>query len=134
MAGLSLPAALARGLTRYAGRELPNEACALLGGDADHGRVTSVHPARNRLASPYRYDVDPADLVRILHRIERRGEELVAIFHSHPAGPAVPSASDIRESRYRVAHVLASPSGDECGLRAWRIQDGRALEVPLAID
>jgi proteasome lid subunit RPN8/RPN11 len=132
-AGLSLPAAFARRLLEHARRGLPNEACALLSGDAGGGRVRAVHLARNRLASPYRYEIDPDDVVRIVHRIERRGDALVGIFHSHPSGPALPSATDVREARYRVIHLLAGADGDARGLRAWRIEDGRTFEVPLAI-
>src|SRR5687768_8067662 len=90
-ASLSLPAELATQLLAYARGELPNESCALLGGDPIRGHVTSFHPARNRLASPYRYDVEPLDLIRIIHQLEASGDALVAIFHSHPRSPAVPS-------------------------------------------
>jgi len=131
--GLSLPAGMARRLLAHARRELPNESCALLAGDRAAGNVTSMHPARNLLASPYRYEVDPHDLVRIVHAIERRGHDLVAIFHSHPAGPAVPSATDVRETRYGVVHLLAGSSPDEASLRAWRIEGTNVFEVPLAI-
>ena len=134
VAGLSLSAGIARRLLAHAKRELPNESCALLGGNRAAGRITNAYPARNLLTSPYRYEVDPRDLVRIVHAIERRGDDLVAIFHSHPAGPAAPSATDVREARYGVLHLLASPSGDEGALRAWRIEADGALEVPLTID
>jgi proteasome lid subunit RPN8/RPN11 len=129
--GLSLPPGLARRLLAHARRSLPNESCALLGGDSARGLVATVHLARSRLASPYRYDVDSEDLVRIVHRIEDSGEELVGIFHSHPIGPAVPSAADIREARYRVVHLIADASTGE--LRAWRIQGADASEMPLVI-
>lgn len=132
--GLSVSSEQAGSLVEHAQAELPNEACALLGGDADTGRVTSLHPARNRLASPYRYDVDPNDLVRIVHDIEARGEALVAIFHSHPATPAVPSPSDLREARYPVIHLVASLAGPSPAVRAWRITGGEAAEVPLTVE
>ena len=85
--------------------ELPNEACALLGGAG--GVVTSLHPARNAAASPYRFELDPADLVRVVHAIEAAGEELVAIFHSHPASGPEPSPTDLREARYDVVQLIA---------------------------
>ena len=132
--GLSLSSENVDSLVEHAQAELPNEACALLGGDADTGRVTSLHLARNRLASPYRYDVDPNDLVRIVHEIEARGEALVAIFHSHPATPAVPSPSDLREARYPVIHLIASLAGSSAQIRAWRVTDGEAAEGPLTVE
>ena len=103
----------------------------MLSGHPATGRVATVHLARNWLTSPYRYDVHPDDLVRIVHRIEQCGEELVAIFHSHPAGPAVPSAADVREARYRVVQLVGDPSTGE--VRAWRIHGSEIAEVPLAI-
>lgn len=132
--GLSLSSEIVGSLIDHARAELPNEACALLGGDAHGRRVTSLHPARNRLASPYRYDVDPTDLVRIVHEIEARGEALVAIFHSHPTTTAVPSPSDLREARYPVIHLIASLAGSSAQVRAWRVTDGEAVEVPLTVE
>jgi proteasome lid subunit RPN8/RPN11 len=132
-AGLSLPAELASRLLEHARRGLPNEACALLGGNADQGRVTTVHLARNRLASPYRYDVHPADVARIVHAIEAAGEDLVGIFHSHPTSPPVPSPTDRREARYAAIHLIAGISGGQRLLEAWRIERQRMFRLPLAI-
>ena len=112
-ARLSLPAELARQLLEHARWGLPNEACALLGGYPDQGQVTTVHLARNRLASPYRYEVDPPDLVRILHAIEAAGEDLVAIFHSHPTSAPAPSPTDRREARYAAIHLISGLSGGQ---------------------
>jgi proteasome lid subunit RPN8/RPN11 len=133
--GLSMSLDLAGQLLDHARAELPNEACALLGGDEDAGQVTSLHLARNRLASPYRYDVEPDDLVRIVHGIDAAGQALVAIFHSHPGTDAKPSPSDVREARYPVVHLIASlAEPDAPVMRAWRITADRAAEVPLRVE
>ena len=128
---LIVPSVVAADILHHARRELPNEACGLLSGDAASGSVRAFHAARNELASPFRFSVDPRDLVRITYQIEATGEDLVAIFHSHPRTAAEPSASDIREARYPDAlHLLSGANGE---LRAWRIAAVGATEVPLCV-
>lgn len=110
--------------------EWPLEACGLLGGIGR--RVLAVYPTRNELASPVRYRVHPDDLIRVMLELEARGWELVGIYHSHPHGPPVPSAIDVAEAYYPEAvYVIAAPVRGEWGLRAFRIVDGKTLEVPL---
>jgi proteasome lid subunit RPN8/RPN11 len=125
--GLVLPEELARRLLEHAESELPNEACALLGGVG--GVVTSLHPARNAASSPYRFELDSADLVRVVHAIEDAGEELVAIFHSHPSSGPEPSPTDLREARYDVVQLIAGRGL----LRGWRFAGGGATEVELEV-
>jgi proteasome lid subunit RPN8/RPN11 len=132
--GTALSLSLGEGITAellaLADRARPAEACAILSGP-DPMTASRVHPARNAADSPYRYELHPADLVRIVGEIEDRGAVMVAIFHSHPAGEAVPSAADVREARWDVVHVIAAGASDEPILRGWRIRDGQAREVVL---
>ena len=132
-AGIRLPAELADQLLEHARLEHPNESCALLGGSASSGAVTSVHLARNRLASPYRYEIAAADLVRIVHAIDASGEDLVAIFHSHPTTPPVPSPTDRREARYAAIQLIAGVSAGTPALAAWKLDGPHAVRVGLAI-
>jgi proteasome lid subunit RPN8/RPN11 len=136
--GLAIPRPVAEQMLAHAWAELPNEACGLLAGSFADGAATAFHPARNAEASPLRYSVHPDDLVRIVFAIEDGGEDLVAIFHSHTRSPAVPSATDRRAAMYPDAfYVLATLAGPEAPaehmLRAWRISDGLATEVPLTV-
>ena len=138
-AGLILGADLAASLLAHARAEAPNEACGILGGLAADGRATTYHPARNADASPYVYTVHPDDLVRIVLGLEDAGEDLVAIFHSHTHTPAVPSPTDRRQALYPDAvYLLATliDANDEPiqALRAWRIRNGAATEVPLRFE
>lgn len=136
--GLAIPRPVAEQMLAHARAELPNEACGLLAGSLADGVATAFHPARNAEASPLRYSVHPDDLVRIVFAIEDGGEDLVAIFHSHTRSPAVPSATDRRAAMYPdpfyVLATLADPEArPEDALRAWRITDGLAHEVPLTV-
>lgn len=133
-ASFDLPRDLVTAMLDHARAELPNEACGLVGGDPATGRATSFHAARNRHASSLRYDVHPEDLVRIVFTIESAGDELVAVFHSHTRSPAVPSATDVRDARYDVIHLIAGLDDRAQALRGWRIADGTATEVAIRIN
>ena len=118
----------------HASAAVPNEACGLISGRDGVG--DRYHPARNALASPYRFHVDPADLVRIMEACEVAGEELVAIAHSHPATEPMPSATDLRDARYAVPQLIA---GTEVAgslptrLRAWWLDGAHARELALRV-
>jgi [CysO sulfur-carrier protein]-S-L-cysteine hydrolase len=136
--GLVVPRAVAEQMMTHARTQLPNEASGLLGGSLAEGRAASYHPARDSEASPLRYAIDPEELVQIMFAIERAGEELVAIFHSHPGSSPSPSATDRRTAMYPdqfyVIASLADPDAPpDRALRAWRIIRGHSFEVPLAI-
>jgi len=129
-------------IVRHARAELPNEACGLVIGDApapDGGVATRWVPLRNPLASPFRYEIDPADLLRLTIETERAGEAIWAIVHSHVASPARHSPTDVRQSFYPEALYLlvsldpaeADPMTGVESLRAWRILDGTVHEVAL---
>ncbi len=49
-------------------------------------------------ASPYRYSIESADLLRIVTEIEDADEEILAIYHSHDAVAGVPLAHRRRRS------------------------------------
>ena len=132
------------GIVAHARAELPNEACGLIVGDrpaADGGVALRWLPARNRAASPFRYEIHPDDLLRLTIETDDADEVFWAIVHSHVASPARPSATDIGLAFYPDAlYILVSLHPDEAdhatgepGIRAWRIVDGAVSEVPISI-
>ena len=122
-----MPAALRRALEAHAEAEAPNEACgyvAFRNGVAEH-----VVPAENAAASPYRFDMRAKDPALVIE-LEDEGYEL-AIFHSHPTDKAEPSRTDIANIGLYEGKpylILSRPTRE---LRAWRISDGRALELAI---
>ena len=144
-ASASISASFRDAIVEHARREVPNEACGLIIGDrpaADGGRALRWEPLRNPLASPYRYAIDPDDLLRLTVDTDDADEVFWAIVHSHVSSPARPSPTDLRESHYPDSlYVLVSldpgQADTETGqpsVRAWRIVDGGVHEVALTID
>lgn len=143
-AGVTIPAAMRDALVAHARAEAPNEACGIIVGDraaGDGGVALRWVPLRNPLASPYRYAIDPDDLLRLTIETDDSDEVFWAIVHSHVASPARPSPTDLREAHYPDAlYVLVSLAPSEAGangtpgVRAWRILNGGVHEVELAID
>ncbi|ADU51217.1 Mov34/MPN/PAD-1 family protein [Thermaerobacter marianensis DSM 12885] len=124
---LVLPRSMMEAMLAHARAEAPLEACGIVGGR--DGRPVTFYPARNADRSPVRYTVDPEDQLRIFTTMDERGEELWAIFHSHPHSPAYPSATDVRFAYYPEAYYLiASLAAEPPVLRAFRIVDGRITE------
>jgi [CysO sulfur-carrier protein]-S-L-cysteine hydrolase len=118
-------------IVAHAREEAPNECCGLVGG-AD-GRAVRVYRARNEFESPLRYNVHPQDLIRITNEIEHRGEELAAIYHSHPRSQAYPSQTDVNLAANwpDPLYLICSLAVDEPVVRAFKIRDGQIEEVDL---
>jgi [CysO sulfur-carrier protein]-S-L-cysteine hydrolase len=118
-------------LVAHARAELPNEACALLAGG---GRVERVYPVPNAEASPTMYVIDPKDYLRAEEEWDRRGWELLAVFHSHVATEAYPSRTDVGLALPGVAYLILSLADPEAPvLRGFHIQDGQVDEEPVEV-
>jgi proteasome lid subunit RPN8/RPN11 len=119
-------------LIAHAREEDPNECCGLIGGS--DGEATTLYKARNAEASPLRYNLDPADQFRIMTAMEEKGEDLVAIYHSHTKSPAYPSQTDINLAAYPDAMtVIVSLKEGEEPVRAYLIRDSQVEEVELDV-
>jgi [CysO sulfur-carrier protein]-S-L-cysteine hydrolase len=118
-------------MQRHINFESPLEACGLLGGK--DGIVEVVLPVKNAAESRVRFQMDPKAQLRAMQRIESEGLEIVAIFHSHPKGPSVPSPTDIAEASYDVVNIIWSKVGRRWQARGFWIEDGHAAEVPLTV-
>ncbi len=108
------------------------EACGLMGGKA--GAVHRVYLLANQENSAVNYRIDPREQLRVMNDIWGRGEELVAIFHSHPASPAYPSKTDIELAYYpESAYLIISLAAEDPSCRVFRITEGRVGEGSLDI-
>ena len=128
---------LVEALVDHARRGYPNEACGLIIGDrpaAGGGSALHFEPTKNKAESPYRYEIDPADLLRLTIATDDADEVFWAIVHSHVRSPAYPSPTDVGLAFYPDAlYLLVSLAAPEPALGAFRIVDGAIHPVELLV-
>ena len=129
MTTLILPRPLLDEMTTHASRLFPEEVCGLVGGR--EGRAARLYPVENVRHSPVAFEMEPLQQIKALLAIEAEGLELLAIYHSHPDGPARPSATDVANAYYPDAVQLIISLADrrQPSLRAFTIIDGAVAEV-----
>ena len=111
----------------------PKEGCGLIAGTKPSLAGGRFIPMTNVAQTASEFEMDPAELIKTLRDFRNAGEELVAIYHSHPHGPAQPSKKDVQRAYYpQAAHLivsLAEPERPRAG--AFRIVNGEVLEIEV---
>ena len=117
--------------------ENPNECCGILAGT--NGDISKLYKIRNASPSPYRYVMDPQEMLTSIQDADENGIDLVAFYHSHTHSPAYPSETDTRmavESGWvDFCYVLVSlEDEDKPVVRFYVIDsDGEVLEEETQI-
>ncbi len=106
------------------------EVCGALMGTLDPVRVERAVPVENAAARPGRSYAIPAARVRALDRgAADPGLHVVGFYHSHPMGPATPSAADLAGAWPGYVYLIVGRGHAGAEARAWRLrQDRRAFD------
>jgi proteasome lid subunit RPN8/RPN11 len=114
-------------------REAPNEACGYLIGTA--GEARKAIPMTNVDGSPEHFSLDPREQFAALRQARAEGLAILAVYHTHPATPARPSAEDIRLAYDpAVVYVIASLVPGRREVKAFHIRQGTVTEETVVID
>ncbi|MEF8801092.1 MAG: desampylase [Halolamina sp.] len=120
---LVLPTAVRDALLSHADSGGDEEICGVLAGDYGQERscVEAAHPTANAAEKPRtRYRIDPEELLATIESVEQGGREVVGFYHSHPNGPAAPSATDAARATWTgYSYVICSLDGSP-SIDSWR--------------
>ena len=135
---LTLGKALVAEMLAHVGGVWPEEGCGLVGGrrSGAGSRAVRLYPVENIHHSPVAFEMDPLQQIRAMLAMEAEGLELIAIYHSHPDGPARPSPTDVANAWYPDAVQLIISLVDRArpGVRAFTIIDGLVTEIALVVE
>src|SRR6266550_9068036 len=111
-------------LLAHASETNPAECCGLIGGDNEHAKC--VYPLRNVAVNAHvAYEAAPEDLFAAQRQMRDRGEQLLAIYHSHPrSADPEPSETDVRLAYYpQAVYFIIGLAGPQPVMRAFRISE-----------
>jgi proteasome lid subunit RPN8/RPN11 len=135
---LVIPDSVLARVIEHTRAELPNECCGLLAGRiADGvGLVTERVPIANDLASPIRFLTNARDLFEAFRRLRGLKLELLAVYHSHPNSPPVPSRHDVEQNTYgeTVVHLIVGLEGAVPNVRAWWLGEFGYREAEWSVE
>ena len=131
---VTLPRPIVNQILHQAQQAGDEEICGLIAGNAKS--FTRCYPVANVAGDKQRlFEMDPKGLIDALRAMRDNGEELKAIYHSHPEAPAQPSLADIRQHEYPDVLYLIVSLGTKgvLDLRGFRIRDDRIEDVEIGI-
>ncbi|GAV10184.1 M67 family metallopeptidase [Paenibacillus sp. NAIST15-1] len=129
--GLQLTENTYREMVGHCLQEKPLEACGLLSGNA--GIASRCWIIDNIDRSPVSFTMDMEQLDHALKQMERSGEQLIAVFHSHPASVPYPSIFDIEHAVYPCSYIIVSLSRLRPRVRSYRIEGRQAQPESIRI-
>lgn len=135
MSSVTLPRHIVNQILAHAQTEPDHETCGLIGGI--NNTATHCYPIHNiALDTSYLFRMDPKEQIDAMRKMRDAGEELFAIYHSHPHSEAEPSVTDLKEASYPDAIYLIVSLNTEgvLELRGFRLNDHDVSELALSIE
>jgi proteasome lid subunit RPN8/RPN11 len=111
------------------------EVCGLIGGK--NGLPTRCYPIKNVAELPQqRFLLDAGQQISAMAKMRELGEELFAIYHSHPTSPAQPSPHDLEQAAYPEALYLIISLNTKgiLEMRGFKIYQKIVTETPLIMN
>jgi proteasome lid subunit RPN8/RPN11 len=129
---LHIPCALYGEMIAQALTERPNECCGLLAGTIRDGVgiVEQRYPLINAAADPRLFESDPQSMFVAVRDMTHRGLDVLAVYHSHPTSPPLPSRTDL-ERNYSpdVVNLIISLHGPKPEVRGWWLTENDYREA-----
>lgn len=126
-------------IASHAEEKYPGECCGLLVGviEDDAYRVHRAEPCANLREGEAddRFELDPADYLRVDRMARELGWEVIGVYHSHPDHAPRPSRFDAAAAFPGFAYlIVAVRSGKAAGMRSWLLgDDGAFVEQEIEI-
>ncbi|OGW81975.1 MAG: hypothetical protein A3G33_04300 [Omnitrophica bacterium RIFCSPLOWO2_12_FULL_44_17] len=119
-------------LIAHAKKEAPLEACGYLAG-RDHV-ITVSYELTNQDQSSEHFSFDPKEQFSAVKDARQKGFEIYAVYHSHPASPARPSAEDIKLAYDPdILYFIVSLASGREDVRAFEIKNKQVESVNLEV-
>lgn len=127
MREIEIPIAIYNLMIEHARSGRPLEVCGVLAGRGS--LVERIYQGSNADASPVSYRLDSRQQLEIGKDLSRDGRKMLCIYHSHPSGPAFPSAKDVSLAVWDTVYIIIGFAGETPEVRAFTVENGSVAEA-----
>ena len=134
MSTIIIPRPIVNQLLHLAQRSPEEEVCGLISRDAQGFKT--CYPAANVAKDKKRFfELDPKGQIDAMRMMREHGEELAAIYHSHPDAPPLPSLTDVQQHEYPgVLYLIISlNTKGVLEMRGFQIQNHEIRETAIGL-
>lgn len=131
---IKLPRHLTNQVLHLAQISPDKEVCGLI--SAKHGHASRCFPIDNVDTHPnVRFHLDEHQQISAFKAMRENGEELFAIYHSHPSAPALPSELDMAQAAYpeAVYLIISLNTKGVLEMRGFKLADQQLKEIKLVL-
>lgn len=135
MTTVAIPRILVNQILEQAQRSPTTEVCGLIAGR--DGQPLRCYPVANSDPHPdHHFLMEPHQQIAALREMRERGEQLFAIYHSHPDTPPLPSAEDLAQAAYPEAFylIVSLATQGTLQLRGFEFKGGQLNAVDFVIE
>ena len=129
---LVLPRKIVNQILTHAQQHEKTESCGLI--SAAGGSPAHYYAVKNIATDPStRFEMEPKQQIAAMKHMREHDQELLAIVHSHPQSPPVPSAADMQDAGYPDAFyiIVSLNTRGVLEMRAFKQADGEMQPVKL---
>lgn len=134
MTNIKLPRNIVNQILMHAQSSEAQEICGLV--SEKNGQISHCYPVENTADDPVHFfRMDAKSQIDALRVMRENGEDLFAIYHSHPDSEAYPSATDIQQSQYpdAIYMIVSLNTKGVLDLRAYQLNHGQVQPLELSI-
>ena len=131
---IQIPRKLTQQLLHHAQNSPTSEVCGLIG--TKNNCPCSCYPIKNSAPQPEnKFLLDAQQQIAAQVAMREKGEELFAIYHSHPTAPALPSQTDIALATYPNAlhFIISLNTKGVLEMRGFQINNETVTEIILTL-
>ena len=129
------PRPIVNQLLHLAQKSPEEEICGLISRDGTGFK--NCYPVANAAGDrKHLFAIDPRGQIAAMRAMRERGEELAAIYHSHPDAAPLPSAADVEQHEYPDVLYLIVSLGTKglLEMRGFHIRNRVIEEVPIGLE
>lgn len=127
-------------IKRQGEKGYPYEICGFLIGDIDYtNNIRTAYEVyqvenQNKERANDRFEIDPRDYLKVEDYAEKKGMQIVGIYHTHPDHPDRPSQTDLRFAQPDMSYIILSvENGVAKAWRSWELVDNHFEEEKVEI-